>query len=61
MSTLTCLNQDCDNYGMPVELDLTVTDPWTGQRVYVDAAVCGICGQPITDIDPPLSPGAPVT
>lgn len=60
MSTLICHTDGCENQDEPVEMDLSVVDPWTGQTVYVDSAVCGMCWAPITDVDPPFEPGTPV-
>jgi hypothetical protein len=60
VSTLICRTAGCVNNGDRVEFDLAVTDPDTGDTVYVDAVVCGICRKPITDIDPPFVSGAPV-
>lgn len=38
----TCRTADCENTGRPITLDVPdVADP---------AVVCGVCGQPITDI-----------
>ena len=38
-----CLNAD-------VSIDLTFSDPGTGEVIVPDAYVCGVCGQPITDV-----------
>jgi hypothetical protein len=59
VSTLTCHTTGCINQDTPVELDITVTDDTTGAVTYVDNVVCGWCQQPITDISPPFTPGAP--
>ncbi|HEY7487131.1 MAG TPA: hypothetical protein VH912_21930 [Streptosporangiaceae bacterium] len=51
MSTVTCHTEGCDNNGVPLQLDLTVYDPDTGQPAGTTSTViCGPCGQPITDI-----------
>jgi hypothetical protein len=51
VSTVTCHTDGCANNGIPIELDLTYTDPDTGETVTVGGVICGPCGQPITDIE----------
>lgn len=53
MATVTCHTEGCGNAGAPIELDLTYTDD-DGNLQTVDSVACGVCGQPITDIEPPL-------
>jgi hypothetical protein len=57
MSTVTCHTENCSNNGIPIEMQLSfeVTDEWGDtSTVTVGGVACGVCGQPITDIDPPL-------
>jgi hypothetical protein len=54
MSVCTCHTEGCDNAGEPIELTLSYPDAETGETVYVSSVVCGVCGQEITDVDPPL-------
>jgi hypothetical protein len=42
--TATCRTDDCPNAGHAIELG------WDGQRL--DVVVCGVCGQPITELTP---------
>ena len=49
MATVTCRTEECPNQGAGIELVLTYEDE-EGATVAVDAVVCGVCGQPITDI-----------
>jgi hypothetical protein len=35
-------------------MQLLVTDPDTGEPHYVRDVFCGVCGQQITDIQPPV-------
>lgn len=58
MSTLICHTRGCQNQDAPIQLNLSITDLETGQLVYVDEVVCGLCRQPISDVDPPFQPGA---
>lgn len=51
MSVVICHTPDCANADAAIELDLTFTDPETGQPVVADAVYCGVCSEPITDID----------
>jgi hypothetical protein len=54
MHTCTCHTLGCLNAEIPIELQLTYTDDFGVEQV-VDAVTCGVCGQPITDIVPPLA------
>lgn len=58
-STLTCHTTGCVNQDVAIDLDITVTDDTTQAVTYVDSVVCGWCRQPITDVQPPYTPGAP--
>jgi hypothetical protein len=49
MTTVTCHTPDCGNADQPIDVDLTFTDP-DGETHTVDAVVCGVCGNPITDL-----------
>jgi hypothetical protein len=42
--TATCRTEDCPNAGYPIELS------WDGTPL--DAVICGVCGQPITELTP---------
>jgi hypothetical protein len=56
-NTVTCHTDGCDNNGVPIEMTLSWTETdIDGQLVQhtVSGVVCGVCGQPITDIAPPL-------
>jgi len=59
MNTLICHTPGCVNQDKPVPFELAVVDPNDGTTSYVDSVVCGPCQQPITDIQPPIVPGAP--
>lgn len=50
MSIATCHTEGCGNAGIPIEVELTATDPVTGETYTVGSVVCGACGQQITDI-----------
>lgn len=50
MSVVICHTAGCPSAGNPVEVDLSFTDPDTGDTLTADP-YCGACGQPITDID----------
>lgn len=52
MTTATCRTDGCDNGGIPLDV-VTSWDDDEGTH-YVGAVVCGVCGQQITDLDPPL-------
>lgn len=50
MATVTCHSQDCGNADQGIDIDLNVYDDQgnpTGDTMPVS---CGVCGQPITDI-----------
>lgn len=49
MSIVVCHTSGCTNADVPIDLDLTWTDD-QGQQHSIDAVVCGVCTQPITDI-----------
>lgn len=50
MSKLVCHTQGCENHGIAIDYQMTAVDEETGDTVTVTAAICGACGQPITDI-----------
>lgn len=54
MSIVTCHTEGCENAGIPLEMTLSGVDADTGDAWQVASVSCGPCGQPITDIDPPL-------
>jgi len=60
MNTLTCHTPGCPSQGEPVQYELAVVNPVDGTTSYVNTVICGLCGQPITDIQPPIELGAPV-
>ena len=49
MAVVTCQTSDCPNEGHAIELGLTFENEEVA-TVPVDAVVCGVCGQQITDI-----------
>jgi hypothetical protein len=52
-STVTCHTDGCENNGIGIEMTLSfqVTDEWgETSTVTVGSVQCGVCGQPITDI-----------
>lgn len=49
MATLICHTEGCGNAEHPISLDMTYQGE-DGETLTVDAAVCGACGQEITDI-----------
>lgn len=51
MSVVTCHTSGCANAGTPVFMDLTYVHPQTEDVEYVDAVICGVCLEPITDIE----------
>ena len=50
MADVTCRTDGCTNAGESIALALTWDDPDTGETHAVDAVVCGVCGQEITEI-----------
>jgi hypothetical protein len=52
-ATVTCTTSDCPKSGVPIE-NVPVGMDEEGGTHWVDAVICGVCGQPITDVDPPL-------
>jgi len=52
-SVVICHTQDCGNADQPISMDLTYEDEY-GDTHPVGSVSCGVCGQPITDVDPPL-------
>lgn len=52
MGTVTCHTRGCGNARIPIE----TTTSWEegGETYYVSSVVCGVCGEPITDVEPPL-------
>lgn len=57
-ATVICETPGCPSEGRPVE---NVPVGWeneeTGETEYVSAVACGACGQPITDVTPPIPTG----
>lgn len=49
MSVVTCRTEGCGNEGHGIEIDMTAPDD-DGNDVPVDSVICGVCGQPITDV-----------
>lgn len=49
MATVTCRTPDCGNEGIPLEMNLTLE--MDGEVITIDTVQCGVCGQPITDIE----------
>jgi hypothetical protein len=49
MATVTCKTEGCGNEGIPLSVNLSFVDD-DGETQYVDAVMCGVCGQPITDV-----------
>jgi hypothetical protein len=54
MHTCTCHTPGCSNDGIPITMTLTYLDDFGDEQV-VGSVACGVCAQPITDIDPPLA------
>ena len=54
MNTVTCHTPDCENADIGIELELSWVNFDTGETEWVTGVSCGACGEPITDIDPPL-------
>lgn len=50
MATVTCRTEGCGNANIPLDLPLIWEDPDTGESMPLDAVMCGVCGQEITDI-----------
>lgn len=50
MSVVTCHTPECGNAEQPIDLDLAVYDDQNRAVGTVDGVVCGVCGQPITDV-----------
>lgn len=53
-STVTCHTGGCSNAGIPLDLYLSWVNEDTGETEWVSAVTCGVCGQEIRDIRPPL-------
>ena len=49
MATVTCHTEGCANADIPIHLDLTYRDE-TNMVRQITHVVCGVCSQPITDI-----------
>lgn len=58
-SSATCHTDGCANADIPLDLYLSWEDDDTGQTEYVSAVMCGVCGQEITDVVPPLPTAQP--
>jgi hypothetical protein len=54
MATAVCHTPDCENEDVPVEVTTSFPDPDTGDEIFVSSVVCGGCGEPIEDVEPPL-------
>lgn len=54
--TATCHTEGCANAEQPIEVVCDYPDPDNPDAplTTVGAVQCGVCGQPITDIQPPL-------
>jgi hypothetical protein len=50
MSTVTCRTDECENNGIPIQLELTARDD-EGRVQQITTVICGVCGQLITDIE----------
>ena len=50
MATVTCHTEGCANAETPIHLELTYRDDTTNVVHQITQVVCGVCGQPITDI-----------
>jgi hypothetical protein len=53
MHVCICHTEGCSNAETPIDMQLTYLDE-TGTEQTVDSVTCGVCDQPITDIEPPL-------
>lgn len=58
-STVTCHTPGCTNADEPLELYLSWEDDETGDEQWVSAVMCGVCGNEITDVVPPLPSNEP--
>ena len=52
-ATVTCTTEGCPNEDVPLELVVGYRDEETGETLLVGSVTCGVCGQPITDINLP--------
>jgi hypothetical protein len=59
MATAICHTSGCGNAEHPIDVTTSWEDFDTGDTVYVSSVVCGVCGQSIDDVDPPLPDPAP--
>lgn len=59
MRTATCHTEGCGNQGHPIEVVTDYEDPDTGEVRTVGGVSCGVCGQPIEDVEPPLTEPLP--
>lgn len=59
MSTVTCRTRGCANRGIPIDMELDYIDVDTGQTVTITTVLCGVCGEPITDIAESAPPPDP--
>lgn len=53
MHAVTCHTPGCLNAETPIDMQLILTDEDGAEHV-VGSVYCGACGEPITDIAPPL-------
>jgi hypothetical protein len=54
-TTATCHTDGCASAGIPIPgLVIGWIDDATGETVYTSGVNCGVCGQPITDLVPPI-------
>lgn len=50
MAYATCHTEGCGNAEIHIEVELTYADWETGEVRRIDQVTCGVCGQPITDV-----------
>ncbi len=61
MTTVTCHTAGCTNADVPLDAVVTWKDD-DGVEHVVDEIICGVCGQPITDVaNPPVGYPGEVT
>lgn len=50
MAHVTCRTPECGNAGHSIDIDLTALDDEGNPTDEQMPVVCGVCGQPITDV-----------
>lgn len=50
MTAATCHTDGCPNAEITIDVETTYTDPDTGETMTVEGVICGVCGNPITDL-----------